>query len=106
MAAYLVKILPWAAGLGIMGSGTIALASYHATHEFEQKNLRLEKEKEELLRDTRILRTTNKYLIDEVENYKIQQNDLMLQLEGNRWTTKLVGVGATALGGVVGYSMR
>lgn len=103
MAAYWVKMIPWAAGLGIMGSGTIAFASLHSAYEVGKENERLKCKNTKLHLETIHLCQT---LVSERENAEREKKEI---LEQNTWTTKLVGagmMGATALGGVVGYSMR
>lgn len=103
MAAYLVKILPYVVGAGCMGSATMALAAWHGAYELNQQNTRLVCEKQQLLRDLDTLRSA---IVLEREVAEKEKRDLV---EQNRWTTKLVGagvIGATAVGGLVGYAMR
>jgi hypothetical protein len=106
MAAYWVKMMPWVGGIGILGSGGLTLVSWKKANVLKKENTRLNSENMKYYMENIHLAQT---LLEEREVVNKEKKDLMEQLEQNRWTTKLVGtgiIGATALGGVVGYTMR
>jgi hypothetical protein len=106
MAAYWVKMIPWVGGIGILGSGGITLVSWKKANDLKKENTRLNSENMKYYMETIHLAQS---LVDERAVANKEKRELMEQLEQNRWTTKLVGagiMGATALGGLVGYTMR
>ena len=96
MAAYAAHLVKVGSAVAAMAAGTLTLATWHGSHELEQKNKRLEEERTRLLA-----------MVDEERKLREQTCKKLGQVRQSSHTDMVVlALAGVTMGVVTGMSMR